>query len=138
MGESRLAIDQQRLFLLRISQDFLSLSRAEIDGIYSDPFFEDARSESGYSKRFRAVVQNLNQDFAESMRVRGHFRHIFDDTEERVSENVSEVSYYIAVSSSDFIEKGIRPLLKGSRDPELPGMFNLLTVGDLLHEHVTP
>lgn len=31
MGESRVTIDQQRLFLLQISQDFQSLSRAAVD-----------------------------------------------------------------------------------------------------------
>lgn len=138
MGESRVTIDQQRLFLLRISQDFQSLSRAAIDGIYGDPFFEDARSKAGYSKRLRAVVQNLNQDFAESMKVRGHFRHIVDDTMEPVSENDSEKSYHIAVSRSDFIEEEIQPLLKRSRGRELPGMFNPLIVGDLFHEQAKP
>lgn len=138
MGEIRVTIDQQRLFLLRISQDFQSLSRAAIDGIYGDPFFEDARSKAGYSKRLRAVVQNLNQDFAESMRVKGHFRHIVDDTTEPVSENVFEKSYHIAVSRSSFIEEEIQPLLKRSRGRELPGMFNPLIVGDLFHEQAKP
>lgn len=138
MGESRVTIDQQRLFLLRISQDFQSLSRAAIDGVYGDPFFEDARSKAGYSKRLRAVVQNLNQDFAESMRVRGHFRHIVDDSMEPVSENGFENSYHIAISRSNFIEEEIQPLLKRSRGRELPGMFNPLIVGDLFHEQAKP
>lgn len=138
MGESRVTIDQQRLFLLRISQDFQSLSRAAIDGIYGGPFFEDARSKAGYSKRLRAVVQNLNEDFAESMRARGHFRHIVDDTVESVFENVSENSCHIAVSRSDFVKEEIRPLLKRSRGRELPGMFNPLIVGDLFHEQAKP
>lgn len=140
MGESRVTIDQQRLFLLRISQDFQSLSRAAIDGIYGDPFFEDARSKAGYSKRLRAVVQNLNQDFAKSMRARGHFRYIVDDTVESKSDskNVSENSYHIAISRSDFIQQEIRPLLKRSRGRELPGMFNPLIVGDLFHEQAKP
>lgn len=134
MGESRVTIDQQRLFLLRISQDFQSLSRAAVDGIYGDSFFEDARSKAGYSKRLRAVVQNLNQDFAESMRVRGHFRHIIDDEMEPVSENGFENPYQITVSRSNFIEEEIRPLLTRSRGRELPGMFNPLIVGELFHE----
>lgn len=138
MGESRVTIDQQRLFLLRISQDFQSLSRAAVDGIYGDPFFEDARSKAGYSKRLRAVVQNLNQDFAESMRVRGHFRHIVDDTMEPVSEKFFENPYRITVSRSNFIEEEIQPLLKRSRGRELPGMFNPLIVGELFHEQAKP
>lgn len=138
MGESRVTIDQQRLFLLRISQDFQSLSRAAVDGSYGEPFFEDARSKAGYSKRLRAVVQNLNQDFAQSMRERGHFRHIVDDTVEPVSKNFSEESYHVAVSRSEFIEEEIQPLLKRSRGRELLGMFNPLIVGDLFHAQAKP
>lgn len=66
--------------------------------------------------------------------MRGHFRQIVDDTVEPVSENVSENSYRIAVSRSDFIEEEIQPLLTRSRGRELPGMLNPLIVGDLSHE----
>lgn len=138
MGESRVTIDQQRHFLLRISQDFQSLSRAAIDGIYGDPFFQDARSKAGYSKRLRAVVQNLNQDFAESMRVRGHFRRIVDNTVDPISNNVSKTSCHITISRSYFIKEEIQPLLKRSRGRELPGLFNPLIVGDLFIEQAKP
>lgn len=49
--------------------------------------------------------------------MRGHFRHIIDDIVETVSENVSEHSYRITFSRSDFIGEEIQPLLKGSRGP---------------------
>lgn len=65
--------------------------------------------------------------------MRGHFRHIVDGPAETVSENLSENSYRITVSWSDFIEEEIQPLLKRSR-----GMFNPLRVGDLFHEQAKP
>ena len=49
-----------------------------MDGTYNDPFFEDAESESGYQKRIRAVVQTLNQDFAERIARRGHRREVIN------------------------------------------------------------
>jgi hypothetical protein len=78
LGEPRATLEEQRLYLLHISQSFHSLIKASVDGTYNDPFFEDAESESGYQKRIRAVVQNLNQDFAERIARRGHRREVVD------------------------------------------------------------
>ena len=59
-----------------------------MDTICNGPFFGDAKSEPGYRKRIRAVIQNLNLDFADNITKRDHCRevteskdsgHIFDD-----------------------------------------------------------
>lgn len=71
-GPSRGSSDQQRLFLLQVSQEYQAISKAALDGSYEHGFFDEARSTNGYSKRFRAVIQNLNGDFARSKRLRGH------------------------------------------------------------------
>lgn len=82
LGEPRATLDEQRLYLLHISQSFHSLIKASVDGTYNDPFFEDAHSEPGYQKRLRAVVQNLNLDFAVRIARQGHRREITDSTGE--------------------------------------------------------
>jgi hypothetical protein len=60
LGEPRAPVAEQRLYLLYISQSFQSLVKAAVDGTYNDPFFENAKTELGYQKRIRAVMQNLN------------------------------------------------------------------------------
>ncbi|KAI9798761.1 MAG: hypothetical protein M1833_004591 [Piccolia ochrophora] len=76
LGESRAGIDEQRLFLLRISQSFQSLVKAAVDGLYADAFFGDPVTAEGCSKRLRAVVQNLNKGFADDLRLKGHYYEI--------------------------------------------------------------
>jgi GTPase SAR1 family protein len=85
LGASRDTHEQQRLFLLHISQSFQTIVNAAVDGTYGDGFFGDPRSQEGYSKRLRAVIQNLNMDFSEIMRKRGHQRHIVDLADSDVS-----------------------------------------------------
>jgi hypothetical protein len=78
LGSSRDTQEEQRLFLLHISQSFQSIVNTAVDGTYGDSFFGDPYSVEGYSKRLRAIIQNLNMEFAEIMRTRGHQRHIVD------------------------------------------------------------
>jgi hypothetical protein len=140
LGASRDTHEQQRLFLLHISQSFQTIVNAAVDGTYGDGFFGDPRSQEGYSKRLRAVIQNLNLEFSEIMRKRGHQRHIVDLADSDVSppgrsetaEGGPEV-----ISRSTFLDK-VTELLKISRGRELPGMFNPLIVGDLFHEQSAP
>lgn len=44
LGGSRISIEEQRLFLSRISQSFQSLLKAAVDGSYGDSFFGEPRS----------------------------------------------------------------------------------------------
>ncbi|RFU33985.1 hypothetical protein B7463_g2350, partial [Scytalidium lignicola] len=78
LGKPRVTVEEQRLYLLSISQLFQSLVKASVDGTYNDLFFENAETEAGYQKRIRAVVQNLGQEFAEQITERGHRHQITD------------------------------------------------------------
>lgn len=128
LGGRRTTLDEQRLFLLHISQSFQALCRAAVDGTYGDPFFGDPRLDEGYKKRLRAVVQNLNLEYAEKMRCKGHHREIVD---------ILRWKRDWTILRDDFIDE-IRELLKKSRGRELPGMFNPLIVGDIFYEQSKP
>lgn len=136
---SRAIVEEQRLFLLRISQAFQSLSRVAIDDIYDDSFFEDPRSTEGYCKRLRAVVQNLNLNFAKSMRVKDHHRSIVEavfpgrSSPAMLLDAFNRPSTSELVGRSDFISE-IRDLLKKSRGRELSEMFSPLIIDDLFCE----
>lgn len=132
LGEPRATLDEQRRYLLHISQSFQSLVKASVDGTYNEPFFGDAESEIGYQKRIRAVIQNLNLDFAERIARQGHRREItsLKDTEP-VSPDV------VPVTRDDFLDH-IQRLMWRTRGRELPGTFNPMIVADLFLDQSTP
>ena len=92
-------------------------------------YFSEVRLVNGYSKSLRAVIQNLNVELTESMRLRGHQQRIG----EQKSENGMSRENPTAVSRADYSEE-IRQLLNMTRGRELPGMFNSLIVGDLFRD----
>ncbi|KAI1506910.1 Dynamin family protein [Pyrenophora tritici-repentis] len=128
LGASRATAQEQRRYLLQVSQSFSTLVRAAIDGQYSDSFFGDASTLEGYQKRLRAVLQNTFIDFAEDMRKKGHTYTITDGDPTTLPSHISR---------SDYIAKVTR-LLKRSRGRELPGTFDPLIVGQLFHEQREP
>lgn len=132
LGEPRTTLDEQRRYLLQISQLFQSVVKASIDSTYNDPFFGDAESDAGYHKRIRAVLQNLNQDFAERIGRQGHHREITssDDTS-RPSENV------IPITRDEFLKR-IQHLMRRTRGRELPGTFNPMIVAELFVDQSAP
>lgn len=143
LGDSRADVEEQRLYLLNISQSFGSLVKAAGDGSYGDEFFGDPHSTDGYAKHLRAVIQNLNLNFAEVMRVRGHRRQITTVASEvpksifgntQIVNSFSNPKY---ITRTDFIDD-IQGLLKRGRGRELPGLFNPLLVGDLFHDQSGP
>lgn len=124
MGEPRATPEDQRTFLISFGNKFGHLVNDAINGSYGQAFFGNSQSEDGYKKRLRAVIQNLNVQFAEDMRLKGHTRQI-----------VEEISFLDAaqqtnhkpqnISRAEFC-KEVGNNLKRSRGAELPGMFNPL------------
>lgn len=130
LGDSRGSLDEQRRFLLKLSQTFQKLCKAAVDGEYEDPFFGNPMtSESEYRKRLRALVQNKNMDFAEAMRRSGH-RRVISTTNRQPH---TQYSHQIAMSRPEAIE-WVRCILIRSRGRELPGSFNPLLVNELFQD----
>lgn len=132
LGDPRATVDDQRTYLLHISQNFQSLVKAAVDGTYNEPFFGDAKSTVGYQKRIRAVIQNLNENFTKKVSQRGHLRCILESEDQR---NVCK--HQIRVTREEYIQH-IETLLKKTRGRELPGTFNPMIVKDLFQEQCTP
>ncbi|KAL3422985.1 dynamin family protein [Phlyctema vagabunda] len=132
LGEPRTTLDDQRRYLLQISQSFQSLLKASVDGTYNDSFFGDAIHEISYEKRIRAVTQNLNLEFAERIARRGHSRKIVDSLGETgVPKGV------IMVTREEFMDH-IQYLMQRTKGRELPGTFNPMIVADLFLEQSAP
>jgi hypothetical protein len=129
LGESRATLQEQRFHLLRVSQEFASLVKSAIDGVYLDGFFGNAMDDMGYSKRLRAVIQNTCQDFAETMRLTGHAKQIENDLSEY---EITSSEYPVQISRSKYVDEVII-LMKRSRGCELLGTYNPLIIGDLFY-----
>ncbi|KAM3539202.1 hypothetical protein ARSEF1564_007893, partial [Beauveria bassiana] len=131
LGLPRETIYEQRMYLIQISQSFQAMLRATIDGTYNDPYFGDAMSSTGYHKRTRAVVQNLNRAFAEDMAHNGRRYKVVADVNNAASES-SEL-----LTREGYIKKIVLIIQRG-RGKELPGMFNPMVVTELFKELSSP
>lgn len=129
LGASRATLQEQRLHLLRVSQDFSSLAKSAVDGVYVGEFFGSALDDTGYSRRLRAVVQNICIEFANTIQRKGHARMIVD----KIDTEVAEPGDPPRVQRSKYIDQ-VSTLMKRSRGCELPGTFNPLIIGDLFYE----
>ena len=129
LGEPRTTLAEQRLYLIRVSQSFQSLVASAINGTYNDEFFGEAKTTHGYQKRIRAVIQNLNQDFADKLRKYGHTHEIVTESSSTDDETV--------ITRDDYLEI-IRELMQRTRGRELPGTFNPMIVMDLFSEQSAP
>jgi GTP-binding protein EngB required for normal cell division len=131
LGTSRGTLEEQRRYLIRVSQDFSGLMKAAVDGIYNDAFFGRAQEESEYQKRIRAVVQNTLTEFEEQMRKNGQTRVVVE------SSTTTSLLPPGEISRSDYIME-VKNLMRKSRRRELPGTFSPLIIGELFTEQCQP
>ena len=68
LGPSRVTPEEQRAFLIRVSQEFQILSKDAINGQYSNPFF---KVHLPAKRRLCAVIANSHDDFGTSLRENG-------------------------------------------------------------------
>ncbi|KAJ3495912.1 hypothetical protein NLG97_g3046 [Lecanicillium saksenae] len=131
LGLPRNTIYEQRLYLIQISQSFQAVLQAMNHGTYNDPYFGDAMSLNGYQKRTRAVVQNLNREFAAKMDNNGRQYKIVADVNDAASQSGE------LLTRDGYIEKIVLIIQRG-RGRELPGMFNPMIVTELFKELSLP
>ena len=132
LGDPRATKAEQQLYLFQLSQSFQSLVKAAVDGTYNDPFFGSATSEPGYQKRIRAVMQNLNEEFADNIARRGHRRGITE------SKSTSDIPEHVTPITRDEYLDHVQYLMKRTKSRELPGTFNPMIVSDLFLEQSAP
>jgi hypothetical protein len=129
LGDPRASPQEQRLYLFHLSGP----SRR---GNYNDSFFSDAKTEPGYQQRIRTVVQNLNEDFAAEMSLRGHYRRAID-LESEAEAVPSDSHDVLHITRDDLIGK-IEHLMRRTRGCELPGTFSPMIVAELFLEQCRP
>ncbi|KAI9695321.1 MAG: hypothetical protein M1820_008728 [Bogoriella megaspora] len=102
--------------------------KASVDGLYNDRYFGSAKTESGYQKRLRAIVQNSLINFRDYMHLDGHTRWI---TEATPRESYKEIS------RPDYVQE-VKSLMRRSRGCELLGTFDPMIIGELFSEQCWP
>ena len=127
LGQSRLTLEEQREYLLEISEGFEKLCTEALNGPYNDPFFGDGAAAEGYEKRLRAVVRNMQIEFADTIRTDGEQWKIVDSPSKDKR----------CRTRAQAIEK-ILSLVKRSRCKELPGLPNPMLVAEVFREYSKP
>jgi hypothetical protein len=135
LGELRNTTADQRRYLTSISGSFQRLVIAATEGEYSDGFFDGPDSLEWRPKWLRAVIHDLNGEFAESMYKRGHRRRLIGGSSTFPFSGGSEESE--SISRSDFISE-IKEEARKSRGKELPGFPNAQLVGKLFRDQSKP
>ncbi|KAI4599653.1 hypothetical protein KJ359_001750, partial [Pestalotiopsis sp. 9143b] len=131
LGVPRETLQEQQRHLIGISESFQRLVQSAVDGNWDDLFFSDEESPHGYERRIRAVIQNLNEDFAKVLATQGHRRHLVH------TEDSSVPGTCIAVDRNKFVDY-IQQKIRTSRGRELPGLFHPMVVADVFREQAGP
>ncbi|KAI0595454.1 P-loop containing nucleoside triphosphate hydrolase protein [Biscogniauxia sp. FL1348] len=133
LGKARSSQREKHTYLQRISSRLSKLTRAAIDGVYSDRYFESyPGQQDAFERRLRAHVQLILTQYSESMRTHGHALEIVDDGLKPTRKSPSKY-----VMRADYLEE-VKKLMVECRGRELPGTFNPLVVGDLFSRQCKP
>lgn len=87
LGDKRETPAEQRMVLMKIAMRINHIIAQAVNGHYLHDFFGTVDLQASVDsnnniRRFRAVIQNLNHEFAENMRTRGH-TYSFESEEDR-------------------------------------------------------
>ncbi|KAH6962190.1 P-loop containing nucleoside triphosphate hydrolase protein [Ilyonectria sp. MPI-CAGE-AT-0026] len=131
-GQPRNSVDNQRVHLLQVSQSFQALTKAAIDGTYNDRFFENVINPDGDQRRFLAVVQKLNDEFATELIRRGQsYRVVLNFGA------FNQGSLHSFITRDQFIAKISRKMEDGGGlDP--PEFFDFQSSFKFMKEQMTP
>ncbi|KAI1206794.1 P-loop containing nucleoside triphosphate hydrolase protein [Annulohypoxylon truncatum] len=133
LGQARSTQREKHTYLQRISSRLSKLSRAAIDGVYADPFFESfPGQQDAFTRRLRANVQKILADYAEKMREDGHALEIVED-----DMNPTRTATRRYMMRGDYLSL-VKELTMECRGRELPGTYNPLVVGDLFCRQCKP
>ena len=112
LGPSRVSLEEQRAFLIGVSQEFQMLSKDAINGQYSNPFFED---DLPAERRLCAIIANCHDEFEKSLREKGARWIISESNGRRLTRDGRSKRYRTREEAIDHIQV----LLRTSRGREV-------------------
>ncbi|KLJ12918.1 dynamin GTPase [Blastomyces silverae] len=145
LGDERTTPVEKRGYLLNLSNKFDKITSQAMNGMYLDEFFRGLCATSATSldiKRLRAIIRELNEEFALEMMERGSRRRIIRDSENKIGyENCDRGTTSRrpppTILISD-LEKEVSEMARKNRGIELPGTSNQLLVGELFRDQCKP
>jgi hypothetical protein len=173
LGEKRDTTSEQKAMLTKISMNINQILIAALTGHYVHDFFKsvDVKNHLANDKnvrRFRAVIQDLNSDFAKNMRLQGHKYNIthekedadkdkedpfhggfaFGDTDNEDEDetpdetpDVEDLDRWLpnpVKMTQDEAMDWVRTMIRGCRGHELPGSVNPEVTSHLFWEQSEP
>ena len=120
----------QRTFLNAISRRFEQVVNAALEGHWTKDTFFDLQT-----RRLRAQVRNINDDFEREMKLCGHTHQICQPPVAFIplSTDMASAFHPKAITRQEMISK-IDKILKSGRGRELPGMFDPILVSDIFRQ----
>ena len=136
LGTALPTVQDQRIFLLKLSQDFQVLCHSAIEGSYHLDFFGEGLSDTAAEKRLRACVRNLEMDFANNIQTKGARWSIVTTPQKGgfFGLKSGKRSQWTRSQAVDHVLK----LLKANRGQELPGLPSSRLVGTVFREYSSP
>ena len=151
LGDPRSKPSECKAYLSQLSLDYFQLCKAAVDGHYEGDYFISNTDEafdltsSPTIRRMRAVVQYMNAQFAENMRINGHKYEVDMSGQANTPPQVTGVSTSLGnrslpkptspqtLGKTEAIAWVSRVLVR-TRGRELVGNFNPLLIGELFWE----
>lgn len=149
MGGQRATAQDCRAYLTQLSQTYFEICKAAVDGHYEGNFFTITENDGIFSpesswaiRRLRALVQYMNTEFANELRLRGHKYHFTqlegvekqpsaqDSSNKDADPNPKAPTKLDHAKSIEWVNQA----LMRTRGRELSGNFNPLLVGELFWE----
>lgn len=132
LGASRGTLREQRLHLHSVSDTFTTIIKDAVEGKYGARYFNDRDTKIGYSKRVRAIVSNMLEDFANDV---WRYGHKYEITE--AEETLDSKKYPLLITKTHRLDQ-IKDLVKRGRGKELSTIVKEDTVTALFREQCSP
>lgn len=139
LGDSRSTVAECRMYLVQLNMNCHEICKAALNGNYEHDYFKSGEDEpfSSQSKssiaRLRAVIQYVNNGFAEDLRKKGHKYHFVEEGEGDKQVMEPATSEPTKLSKAEGM-KWVQEMLLRSRGTELAGNFNPHLIGELFWE----
>jgi hypothetical protein len=160
LGEKRVTLSEQRMMLVKISMRVNDILESAVKGYYENPFFGHVHMTAAVNskdniRRFRAVVQHLNLEFANDMRLYGHKFALGPgpgDEDAVKAEDEQALQELTDLADDEVPAFSPRPVIldrkeaiswvqkvhERSRGSELPGNYNPMLISQLFREQSSP
>lgn len=158
LGDKRTTISEQKMFLMGISTTINDILKSAVKGHYENPFFGSVEMNAAVDsteniRRFRAVIQHLNLQFAKQMSrygkkfvippPNGKGEESNSEDEDEDGKNQEEQNVDLGVLHPQKLTRSaailwVQRVLERSRGCELPGNFNPLLISQLFWEQSEP